>query len=223
MTRILIIGHGRMGRLLEQHAAAHQCAVAGIVDVGGSIASAAPFDVAIDFSVAGAVVGNAQAVAERGANLVIGTTGWQDREAAVRSVAEHAGIGVLASANFSLGLNAFLLVAAEAARRFGPIANYGAWIHEAHHDQKKDAPSGTALVLKQAVTDAGYPRTIDVSSTRAGSIPGTHTIGFDGPSDTVTLTHTVRDRAVFAHGALDAAVWLQGRKGWFGMADVLKG
>ena len=144
MTRILVIGHGRMGRLVEQHAAAHQCAVAGVVDVGGSIASAPPFDVAIDFTIADAVVDNAQAVADRGANLVIGTTGWQEREAVVRSIAERTGMGVLASANFSLGLNAFLLVAAEAARRFGPIANYGAWIHEAHHDQKKDAPSGTA-------------------------------------------------------------------------------
>ena len=223
MTRILVIGHGRMGRLVEQHAGAHHCVVAGVVDVGGSIAAAPPFDVAIDFTIADAVVDNAQAVADRGANLVIGTTGWQDREAVVRAISERNGMGVLASANFSIGLNAFLLVAQEAAKRFGPIANYGAWIHEAHHDQKKDAPSGTALAIKQAITGAGYPRGIDVSSTRAGSIPGTHTVGFDGPSDTVTLTHTVRDRAVFAHGALDAAVWLQGRQGWFSMADVLKG
>lgn len=223
MTRILIIGHGRMGRLIEQHAAAHRCDVAGIVDVGGSIANVKPFDVAIDFSVADAVVSNAQAVADRGANLVIGTTGWQDKEKAVREIATRTGMGVLASANFSMGLNAFLLVAAEAAKRFGPIANYGAWIHEAHHDQKKDAPSGTALAIKNALTGAGYRRDIDVSSTRAGSIPGTHTVGFDGPSDTVTLTHTVRDRAVFAHGALDAAVWLQGQHGWFSMQDVLKG
>lgn len=223
MTHILIIGHGRMGRLIEQHAAAHGCDVAGIVDAGGSIASVRPFDVAIDFSVADAVVSNAQAVADRGANLVIGTTGWHDKEKTVREIAARTGMGVLASANFSMGLNAFLLVAAEAAKRFGPIANYGAWIHEAHHDQKKDAPSGTALAIKSALTSAGYRRNIDVSSTRAGSIPGTHTVGFDGPSDTVTLTHTVRDRAVFAHGALDAAVWLQGQHGWFSMQDVLKG
>lgn len=221
MTRILIIGHGRMGRLIEHHAAAHECEVVGVIDVGGSIAAAPAFDVAIDFSIADAVVGNAQAVAARRANLVIGTTGWQAHEAAVREVTGSAGIGVLASANFSLGLNAFLLVVAEAARRFAPHADYGAWVHELHHDKKKDAPSGTALVLKRGMEGAGYTRAIDVSSTRAGQIPGTHTVGFDGPADTVTLTHTVRDRAVFAHGALDAAVWLQGRRGWFSMKDLL--
>ncbi len=86
-------------------------------------------------------------------------------------------------------------------------ADVGAWIHEAHHAAKKDAPSGTALLLERAMEEAGYPRPIDVSSTRAGSIPGTHTVGFDGPAETVTLTHTARDRAVFARGALEAAKW----------------
>jgi 4-hydroxy-tetrahydrodipicolinate reductase len=97
----------------------------------------------------------------------------------------------------------------------------GAWIHEAHHSAKKDAPSGTALMLKAAMERAGYARPIDVSSARAGSIPGTHVVGFDGLADTVTLTHTVRDRAVFAHGALEAAKWLKGRSGWFGIGDMI--
>lgn len=269
MTRILIIGHGRMGRLVEQFAAQHSCEVAGIVDVGQQIATAAPFDVAIDFSTAEAVMGNVAAVAalagpegpalrerssagpegparhdasrsagpegpalhnsSRSAGpsgpasraIVIGTTGWQAHESDVREIAASANIGVLASANFSLGLNAFLLVVQEAARRFAPHADYGAFIHEAHHIMKKDAPSGTALLLQSAMTKAGYTGAIDISSTRAGSIPGTHTVGFDGPADSVTLTHTVRDRAVFAHGALEAARWLQGRRGWFSMQDVL--
>jgi 4-hydroxy-tetrahydrodipicolinate reductase len=221
MTRILIIGHGRMGCLVEQFAAQHDGEVAGIVDIGQQIATAAPFDVAIDFSTADAVQSNVAAVAALGRNIVIGTTGWQAHEAAVRALAMEKGIGVLASANFSLGLNAFLLVVEEAARRFAPHADYGAWVHEAHHIMKKDAPSGTALLLKSAMTAAGFPRPIDISSTRAGSIPGTHTVGFDGPADSVTLTHTVRDRGVFAHGALEAARWLQGRRGWFSMQDVL--
>lgn len=230
MTRILIIGHGRMGRLVEQFAAQHSCEVAGIVDVGQQIATAAPFDVAIDFSTAEAVVGNVAAIAAmagpkgpalRGIGIVIGTTGWQAHESDVRDIAGRANIGVLASANFSLGLNAFLLVVEEAARRFAPHADYGAFIHEAHHIMKKDAPSGTALLLKSSMVNAGYAGAIDISSTRAGSIPGTHTVGFDGPADSVTLTHTVRDRGVFAHGALEAARWLQGRRGWFSMQDVL--
>ena len=84
-------------------------------------------------------------------------------------------------------------------------------LHEAHHAAKKDAPSGTALLLKRAMEQAGYPRPIDVSSTRAGFIPGTHTVGFDGPAETITLTHTARDRAAFARGALAAARWVHGQ------------
>ena len=226
-----------------------RCEVAGIVDIGQSIDPSLAFDVAIDFSTAGAVLGNLAAVAamagpkgpalhEKGPALheasrsagpsgpasraiVIGTTGWQAHDAEVRATAAQHNIGVLASANFSLGLNAFLLVVEEAARRFAPYSDYGAWIHEAHHIKKVDAPSGTALLLKSAMVKAGYTGAVDISSSRAGSIPGTHTVGFDGPADSVTLTHTVRDRAVFAHGALEAAKWLQGRRGWFAMQDVL--
>jgi 4-hydroxy-tetrahydrodipicolinate reductase len=100
---------------------------------------------------------------------------------------------------------------------------YGAWIHEQHHATKRDAPSGTALLLRDGMAAAGFPRPIDVASTRAGMIPGTHTVGFDGLSDTIELTHRARDRRGFASGALLAARWLQGREGWYSMADVLRG
>ena len=130
---------------------------------------------------------------------------------------------MVAAANFSLGVNLFQLVVSEAARLMREYPQYGAWIHEAHHAAKRDAPSGTALVLRDAMTAAGYDRPIDVSSTRAGTIPGTHTIGFDGASDTIELTHTARDRRGFAGGALVAAKWIHGRHGWFTMADVLRG
>src|SRR5205814_1608851 len=93
--------------------------------------------------------------------------------------------------------------------------------HEAHHVTKRDAPSGTALLLRDAMTAAGYDRPVDISATRAGAIPGTHTVGFDGPSDTIELTHTARDRRGFASGALLAAQWIQGRRGWYTMTDVL--
>ena len=86
---------------------------------------------------------------------------------------------------------------------------------------KKDAPSGTALLLKNTMEKAGYSRPIDVASTRAGHIPGTHTIGFDGPAESITLSHTARDRSAFARGALQAARWVKGRRGWFTMHDVL--
>lgn len=225
--RLLLIGHGRMGQLVESLASSYGCSIAGVVDeTSGDRAieegDFGPLDMAIDFSLAPAVPVNLPQLAARRLSVVIGTTGWQDREAEMRDTAARAGIGVLASANFSLGMQIFQLAVEAAAAKFAGRADYGAWIHETHHAAKKDAPSGTALMLKAAMTQAGYARAIDVSSTRAGSAPGIHTVGFDGPSDTVTLTHEVRDRAVFARGALEAATWLQGRRGWFSMRDMLE-
>jgi 4-hydroxy-tetrahydrodipicolinate reductase len=177
--------------------------------------------VAIDFTLADAVIRNLPQLAARKINVVIGTTGWHAQEASMRSIAEQAGIGVLAASNFSLGMNIFKLAVEEASRNFARQAEFGAWIHEAHHIMKKDAPSGTALTLKKGMEGAGFARPIEMSSTRAGSIPGTHTVGFDGPSETIEFTHTVRDRAVFARGALVAAKWLVGKHGWFSMRDLL--
>jgi 4-hydroxy-tetrahydrodipicolinate reductase len=224
MPRLLIVGHGRMGSLVETLAGTYGFEVAGIANgpeghraiAGGTFGSA---DVAIDFTRAEAVPVNLPALAAQGINCVIGTTGWQAHEPAMRAVVESGGIGVVVASNFSLGMNLFGLVVEEAARRFAPHADFGAWIHEAHHDRKKDAPSGTALALKAGIEQAGC-RGIGVSSTRAGFIPGTQ-VGFDGPSETIELRHTVRDRAEFARGALVAARWVMGRQGWYGMRDVL--
>jgi 4-hydroxy-tetrahydrodipicolinate reductase len=128
---------------------------------------------------------------------------------------------VVSAPNFALGVNLFVAVAARAAELFANRPEFGAWIHELHHKAKTDAPSGTAMGLRNAMTAAGYTSPIDVASSRAGSIPGTHTVGFDGPGDTITLTHTARDRSGFATGALEAARWVNGRRGWFSMRDVL--
>jgi 4-hydroxy-tetrahydrodipicolinate reductase len=226
MMRILLVGYGRMGKLVESLAREYGGIVAGVAS--GTEAEAAlrednfgKVDVAIDFTVGDAVARNLSLLAARGFNTVIGTTGWSAHEGAMRDLVARSGIGVLAAPNFSLGLNLFQLTVEEAARRFAPYQSYGAWIHEQHHAAKKDAPSGTALQLKAAMERVGYAHTIDMSSTRAGSVPGTHTVGFDGPADTVTFTHTVRDRAVFARGALQAARWLIGKRGWFTMRDML--
>jgi 4-hydroxy-tetrahydrodipicolinate reductase len=214
-----------MGTLVEGLASAHGFELAGIVTGRASEALASdafgPVDVAVDFTNADVVARNLAVLAERGIHVVIGTTGLHEQEPALRAVASRAGIGVVAAANFSLGMNLFQLIVEEAARRLAPHGDFGAWIHEAHHDRKKDAPSGTALTLKAGMSQAGFGRSIDMSSTRAGFIPGTHTVGFDGPSETIELTHTVRDRSVFASGALVAAGWVIGRRGWFSMRDVL--
>jgi 4-hydroxy-tetrahydrodipicolinate reductase len=225
--RLLLIGHGRMGKLVEALAPEYLASIAGTVtsrDAEAALRAGefGPIDVAVDFTIADAVPKTLPLLADRGINVVIGTTGWGAREADMRELVSRAPIGVLAAANFSIGMNLFQLIVEHSARRFAGHAAFGAWIHELHHVAKKDAPSGTALQLKAGMESAGYGHPIDVASTRAGSIPGTHTVGFDGPAETVTLTHTVRARAVFARGALEAARWLKGRRGWFTMRDMLE-
>jgi 4-hydroxy-tetrahydrodipicolinate reductase len=215
-----------MGRLVESLAPLYGCEIAGVVtsQLGETAIESGqfgPVDVAIDFSVPSAVPRHLAQLAAWKLNVVIGATGWQDHERDMRAVAEQAGIGVIASANFALGMHIFQRVVEDAARRFAPLPDVGAFIHEAHHGAKKDAPSGTAIQLTKIITEAGYTRPVDVSSTRAGWMPGTHTVGFDAAAETVTLTHTVRDRAVFARGALEAAKWLSGRRGWFTLRDML--
>jgi 4-hydroxy-tetrahydrodipicolinate reductase len=152
---------------------------------------------------------------------MIGTTGWNAQEAEVRRAVEQAGTGVVAAPNFSAGVVLFEAIVAHAANLFQDQSEFGAWLHETHHVMKKDAPSGTALLLKAAMERAGYERPIDVASSRVGHVPGIHTIGFDGPAESITLSHNARDHSAFARGALLAARWVKGRRGWFTMHDVL--
>ena len=226
--RIAIVGYGRMGRAVDALAAEHGCDVVARLDVednrdGAGIDSPAldGVEVAIEFSLADAVATNVTRLAARGIDVVVGTTGWDEQVAAVRRAAEGAGIGVVHAANFSPGVNLFAAIVERAAGLFARRDDFGAWIHEAHHAAKRDAPSGTARALEAAMRGAGYGAALDVASTRAGKMPGTHTVGFDGVFDTITLTHTARDRATFARGALEAARWVRGRRGWFTMRDVL--
>jgi 4-hydroxy-tetrahydrodipicolinate reductase len=212
-----------MGQIIEALAPEQGFVVAGTIDIeeARQPASWPQADVAIDFSIGEAVPANLPLLASRGINVVIGTTGWQAHEPALREEVARHGIGVVAAPNFAIGVNLFVALVERAAELWKGQPGFGAWLHELHHAAKRDAPSGTALALERAMRDRGYDRPIDVSSTRAGAIPGTHTIGFDAAAETVTLTHTARDRTVFARGALQAAAWLPGRRGWFTMKDVL--
>jgi 4-hydroxy-tetrahydrodipicolinate reductase len=226
--RLILVGHGRMGRLVGDLAPEYGIEVAGVIDPLSPLHAGGPeeerwrgVDVAIDFTFPEAVKTNAPALARQGINLVIGTTGWKADEPAVRQAAADAGVGVVAAPNFSVGVVLFEAIVAHAAALFAAQQEFGAFLHEAHHAAKKDAPSGTALLLKDAMVRAGFQRAIDVSSTRAGAIPGTHTVGFDGPAETIVLSHAARDRTAFARGALTAAKWVAGRRGWFTMKDVL--
>ena len=226
--KLLLVGHGKMGQLVGELAGQYDCDVAGVIDPASPAHGGGPdaerwagVDVAVDFSTPDSVTANALVLAKRGISLVIGTTGWSQHEAALRQAVADAGVGIVVAPNFSTGVVLFEALVAHAAKLFTPQADFAAFLHEAHHSAKTDAPSGTALSLKRAMERAGFPRPIDVSSTRAGFIPGTHTIGFDGPAETITLTHAARDRTAFARGALAAARWVHGKRGWFTMRDVL--
>src|SRR6516225_3635137 len=223
MKKLLLVGHGRMGRLVEGLAAEYGFDIAGVMTGSASASTEWPAaDVAIDFSVASAVPATVARMVKSGTPIVIGTTGWQGSEEQVRLAADSV-IGVVASPNFAIGVNVFLSVV----ERLGPLMaaqpSFGAWIHELHHAAKKDAPSGTALAIERRLREHGYTREVPIASSRAGAIPGTHTLGFDSPSETITLMHQARDRAAFARGALVAAQWIQGKRGWYTMKDVLGG
>jgi 4-hydroxy-tetrahydrodipicolinate reductase len=217
--KVLLVGYGKMGRMVEEMAAGQDIEIDGREDDGRD--DWRPADVAVEFSTASALLANFPRYVRSKMNVVIGTTGWGEHAARLRAEAAQAGLGVVAAPNFSIGVNIFQHVVAETARLMKTQPQFGAWIHEIHHSAKRDAPSGTAILLKDAMTGAGFDRGIDVSSSRAGSVPGTHTVGFDGPSDTIELIHTARDRRGFAGGALVAARWLKGRSGWYSMQDVL--
>ncbi len=219
-SRVLLVGHGRMGRLVEQLAGEYGFSVAGII-TSKTTGVWPDADVVIDFSVADAVPTTMRVLAPRRIPVVIGTTGWQGSEVEVRELVRLHQSAAVAAANFALGVNIFLSIVERAGVLFGSRPEFGGWIHEAHHSAKRDAPSGTALAMKARLEHAGYTHPLDISSTRAGAIPGTHTLGFDSAAETITLTHTTRDRSVFARGALEAARWVQGRTGWFTMRDVV--
>jgi 4-hydroxy-tetrahydrodipicolinate reductase len=227
MSRLALVGYGRMGRLVENLAPAHGFEVAlrldGRTNAGGQGINPESFrgiEVAIDFSTAAAVPANAERIAALGVPLVVGCTGWSNELARVREAVEAHRAGLLYGANFSVGVQVFYRLVEAAARLLAEESAYDAWAYEIHHKMKKDAPSGTLLQLHKVMEAAGYGRPIDVASNRAGAIPGTHQIGFDSEADTILLEHRARSRAGFAHGALRAARWMIGRRGFFEFSQV---
>jgi 4-hydroxy-tetrahydrodipicolinate reductase len=222
LPKLAIIGYGKMGRLIDQLAPEFGFEVIARVDLDRDETPQGA-DVAVEFSVPSAVLGNVRRASELKIPIVIGTTGWQQHLAEVRSEIEKHDTAAVWSPNFSIGVNVFSRVVSEAAKFLQDDPAYGAWAWEIHHHTKKDAPSGTLLKLIESMLGAGYNRPIDVSSNRAGAHPGTHEIGFDSAADTITLRHTARSREGFARGALKAAQWIIGRKGWHEFSEVLFG
>ncbi len=224
--KLALIGYGAMGRLVESLAKGEGHEVGAVVTsressqgVEGLAETLRGHDAAIDFTVAEAVPSNVEACVRAGVPLVEGTTGWKAHEEAVRAAVERGGGALIYGANFSVGVNLFYRVVARAAELFTAF-DYEPFVEEAHHSRKRDAPSGTALRLRELVA-ARAGRKVPVASTRAGHIPGTHRVGFDGLADQIVLTHTARSREGFAAGALVAARWIRGRRGVYEFSETL--
>jgi 4-hydroxy-tetrahydrodipicolinate reductase len=225
--KLALIGYGAMGKLVANLARAAGDDVGAIItsretaeDAVQVAAALRGHDVAIDFSVGSAVVRNVEACARARVAMVEGTTGWRDQEDEVRrKVVEHEG-ALVYGANFSIGVNVFYRIVSQAASLISELDQYEAFIEEEHHSRKRDAPSGTALVLKKLMTKH-ISRDIPIASVRAGHIPGTHRVGFDSAGDQITLTHMARSREGFAAGALLAAHWIAGRKGIYEFSEVI--
>lgn len=229
MTRgLAIIGYGKMGRMMERLAPEYGFEVkarfSGRENANGQGLTTEKLkgvDVALEFTRPDAAAENLASLARLGVAAVCGTTGWFAALPQVRAEFEKNGNALVWGANFSVGLNLFREVVAEAARRFAREESYGAWGWEIHHSAKKDAPSGTLLALAEDMKRSGYVREISLSSNRAGAIPGTHEIGFDSAEDTITIRHTARSREGFARGALRAANWVIGKKGVHEFREIL--
>jgi len=225
---VAIVGYGKMGRLVEQLAPSFGFEVYARINgaenpagAGLSRESLAGAEVAIDFSTPQAAPENILRLASLGVNVVSGTTGWYDALPSVRESVLAAGTALVWGPNFSIGVNIFLQTVGHAASLLSRYPDYEAWGWEIHHAAKRDAPSGTLKKLAEVVRASGYEREVNLTSNRAGTIPGTHEIGFDSGSDTITLRHTAHNRDGFARGALQAARWIDGKKGVYEFRQIL--
>ena len=224
--KLVLIGSGAMGQLVAKLAGEHGAEIVSTLtsrdatrSVDDLIEELRGKDVAIDFSVAGAVPKNVEVCALAGVPLVEGTTGWHANLDEIKRIVGHSQSALIYGANFSVGVQVFYRIAARAAELFRDLDSYDAFIEEAHHKRKRDAPSGTALKLGEIVAEH-LGREVPIASTRAGYIPGTHRVGFDSSADQITLEHVARGREGFATGALLAAHWVVGRKGVYEFSEV---
>jgi len=225
---ISIIGNGKMGKAVAALAAQRghtiQTVVAGPENRAGRALTAERLsgtDVALEFTRPDAVLPNLERLIDLHIPTVTGNTGWTEQLPAIELLVQRRGGALLYAANFSVGVHLFLRVARALAQCFRGWPDFTEAIHEEHHASKVDAPSGTALLLQQQLREIEPRRRFPITSTRTGETPGTHTISYETPQETVTLGHISRGRDVFAAGALAAAEWLPGHRGVFTFDDLL--
>lgn len=225
--RIALIGYGAMGKLIERLAVEQGHEIGIIIDdsdnnlFAGEVAEKLKgCDVAIEFTVGMAVQRNVEACVRARVPVVVGTTGWIEDRGLIENIVREGEGAMIFGANFSIGVNLFYKVADYAAGLFAKFPEYEAFIEEQHHSRKKDAPSGTALRLKELTEK--HIKIGEIAATRAGNIPGTHRLGFDSAADQILLEHTARSREGFALGAIQAAEWIIGKGGFFEFTEVIE-
>ncbi len=221
--KIVVLGRGKTGKLVAEVARerGHVVEVLCAADNpgGSALTATALTDVAavIDFTTPHAIAENIAACARAGKSMIVGTTGWYEQIPQVRGMVEQSGIGFVYAANFSIGVNLFFEIARTASSALNH--HYHGQIFERHHVHKKDAPSGTAIALKRIVKeDAGTE--LEITSFREGEVVGLHELVFDSTADRIYLCHDAKSRLGFAEGAVRAAEWIVGKKGFFDFKDV---
>ncbi len=220
---LLLLGRGKTGSLVAEVAAArgHKVRVLGGDENAGAAALSkellSEIDCVIDFTTPTAVIPNIIACTQAGTNMVVGTTGWYDKLPQVKELVRHSKAGFIYASNFSIGVNVFFEIAAAASAALKQ--GYAARVVERHYAQKKDAPSGTAITIKERLSSPD----VEITSIREGETVGQHVIMLDSSNDTMMLVHDAKSRRGFAEGAVLAAEWLQGKKGFHEFSEVLKG
>ncbi|MCF6335559.1 MAG: 4-hydroxy-tetrahydrodipicolinate reductase [Spirochaetales bacterium] len=243
--RVIISGYGRMGRIIENMVLTRGHTVTATVDPAAPEATVktlskellANADVVIDFSIPETALSNAEIICRAGKKLVMGTTGWYSDMDRMKELSGEKGAAIIWSGNFSLGVNIFFSILKRTSEIFNSFTEYDPFIHEFHHNKKTDSPSGTAVMLGNIVLDGIdrkttivseelkrqiNPEELHISSTRGGSIPGTHIVSFDSQVDTIELKHTARGREGFAAGSVSAAEWIENKTGFFSIDDMMK-
>jgi 4-hydroxy-tetrahydrodipicolinate reductase len=220
---ILLLGSGKTGSLVAMvaHERGHKIEVMRSADNPGASALTAQklngVDVVIDFTTPDAVIGHLEACIGAGKNIVVGTTGWHGSLPKIRQLVDQSGTGLLHGANFSIGVNLFYEVARASAAALQH--QYSGQIFERHHAQKKDAPSGTAMMVQKVVKEASG-KELEITSFREGEVVGLHELILDSANDRIYLCHDAKSRRGFAEGAVRGAEWISGKKGCFDFKDV---
>lgn len=238
--KIILVGYGKMGHLIEEIALQKNYQVIAKIQSSTSLneQQLKEADICIDFSTPESVLQNVHLIAKSKTNIVMGTTGWYDQMDKIKKIVKEHHIGFLFSPNFSVGVHLFKKIVENAAQLLNEFDEYDVAGFEIHHNQKADSPSGTAKSLvnnllekikrkKNPIYELGdrpiNAEELHFASIRCGHVPGTHTLMFDSPADTITLTHQARSREGFARGAVTAAEWLKGKKGFFSFDDMING